>query len=138
MQAQRAYQKRKPVIGADAALRESGRKHGLDFDTEHTVILRAGKPMSEVRARILADIGQFAAAATWALQLGLHGRHAIAGYCGIVRDGPFGQLMLHIFDPNFGEFWGNMQQIDAILEDVLSRAPIYAHLTEIWRTTASR
>jgi hypothetical protein len=138
MQEQRAYQKRKQVVGAEEALRESGRKQGLGYDMDHTMIMRKGKPMSEVRARIIDDIKCFDAAANWALELGDQGRHAIAGYCGIVRDGPFGRLTLHIFDPNFGEFWGDMQEIDGVLEDVLSRAPVYAELTEIWRTTAEK
>jgi hypothetical protein len=74
--------------------------------------------------------------ATWTLRFFDGTGHAIAGFYGMFS--PTGNIhhpRLFLFDPNIGEYRGDLSDLDAMLRDLLTRFPIYLTVVEVRRTT---
>jgi hypothetical protein len=132
---QQAYALRRAAVGRDAARREAGARLGLDYEAQ-TTVMRACVGMVGIRARLAADLGRIGAAATWSMRFAGGGGHAIAGFRGLVPvSGNVHRVSIHVFDPNIGEYAGELGELDAILADLFGRFPLYATVNEVHRTT---
>jgi len=132
---QQQYGVDRGFLGRSLAREVSGRRMGLDF-ADQTVVMRSAIGMAGIRQRLAADISFPGKAATWTLDFGSGGRHAIAGFCGLtyIRSN-VRQFEMHVFDPNIGEYVGTLQELDVILADLLLRFPVYQTVTNVYRTS---
>jgi hypothetical protein len=132
---QKTYAGMRGPLGRNEARRQMGAGLGLDFE-EQTTIMRRFNGMAGIRAKLAADLGQIGAAATWSMRFSGGGGHAIAGFRGLVSvTGNMHRASLHIFDPNIGEYAGELDELDAILTDLFAKFPLYATVTEVHRTS---
>ena len=122
-------------MGREGARSTIGRGVGHDFQ-HHTTILPAIIGIDGMRARMIADLGSIQAAVTWTMDIPGWGRHAIAGYRGLVSITTIVHVAsLHIFDPNTGEYVGDLDQLEAMLRDLFKRNPHYNMIVQLTRTT---
>jgi len=127
---QQQYSRERQQHGRNTAQQILGARQGLIYDTDQTVIaalppdLNAVVGMTNLKKRFKADIGRPGKATAWSLRFVAGGGHAIAGFCNLIPIPSGVRYQLHIFDPNFGEFIGTLQEIDAMLDN-LFRRPFY-------------
>lgn len=132
---QQAYAALRATVGRNEARREVGARLGLDYE-EQTTIMRACVGMVGIRAKLASDLGRIGAAATWSMRFTGGGGHAIAGFRGLVSvTGNVHRAVMYIFDPNIGEYVGELSDLDAILTDVFGKFPLYATVNEVHRTS---
>jgi len=132
---QEAYAFLRDVKGREDARTELGRSVGHEYEHQ-TTVMRLHIGMKGVRERMMADLGEIGAAVTWTMAIPGLGRHAIAGYRGLVSImNNMHKASLHIFDPNVGEYVGELAQLDGILRDLFRRVPAYQGIMELTRTT---
>jgi hypothetical protein len=135
MSHQTRYAAQRAQLGPQAARTAKGAELGLDYEHQ-TTIMRLNLSAEEIRARLAADLRPLGGGATWTMRFAKGGGHAIAGFHGIVSlTGNIHQNRYHLFDPNLGEYVGAIQDLDAMLQDLFGRFPIYATTAEIRRAT---
>jgi hypothetical protein len=131
---QQRYAHLRAQHGREEARRQVGDRLGLDYN-DQTMIMKAPNGMSGIRQKLAADIHFPGAAATWSLRFANGHGHAIAGFCGISGKQPIVKFRLHVFDPNIGEYIGELQELDEILRDLLNKFPKYSTVEGVHRTT---
>jgi len=131
---QRSYAIQRSQYGRTEARHQKGQQLGLKY-TDQTTIMRVMIGMQGIRQKLAADISHVGSAATWTLRFADGSGHAIAGFCGISGQEPIIKLKLHVFDPNIGEYIGELTELNAILNDLLTKFPNYQTVTEVCRTT---
>ena len=132
---QKQYNFLRDRLGREEARRKVGSPLGLAYE-DQTTILRARNGMHGIRAKLGADLGEPAAAATWTLRFPDGNGHAIAGFRGLVSvSRTVHRATVHIFDPNIGEYAGELADLDPILTDLFAKIPDYATITEVSRTS---
>jgi hypothetical protein len=132
---QKHYNFLRNQLGREEARRKVGSPLGLAYE-DQTTILRARNGMHGIRAKLGADLGEPAAAATWTLRFPDGNGHAIAGFRGLVSvSRTVHRATVHIFDPNIGEYAGELADLDPILTDLFAKIPDYATITEVSRTS---
>ncbi len=132
---QQMYGQLRDAVGRNQARREVGAGLGLNYE-EQTTIMRAFVGMAGIRAKLAADLGRIGAAATWSMRFAGGGGHAIAGFRGLASiTANMHRASIHIFDPNIGEYTGELTDLDAILSDLFGRFPLYATVNEVHRTS---
>jgi hypothetical protein len=135
IQYQRQYGQQRAQQGPTEARRAMGKQLGHDF-REHTTIMPAMVGAAGLRQRLAADLAGFGVGATWSLRFPDGTGHAIAGFYGMfTRLGKIHEPRLFLFDPNIGEYKGELSDLDAMLKDLLTRFPIYQMVVEVRRTT---
>jgi hypothetical protein len=134
-QYQKQYGQQRAQQGPTQARRDMGKQLGHDY-REHTTIMPAMVGAVGLRQRLAADLARAGIGATWTLRFADGTGHAIAGFYGIVS--PTEKLhyfRLFLFDPNIGEYTGELRDLDSMLKDLLTRFPLYLTVTEVRRTT---
>jgi hypothetical protein len=132
---QKAYGQLRGAVGRNEARRQVGAGLGLNYE-EQTTIMRAFVGMAGIRARLATDLDRTGAAATWSLRFAGGGGHAIAGFRGLIRvTGNMHRASVHIFDPNIGEYAGELTDLDAILADLFGKFALYRTVNEVHRTS---
>lgn len=121
------------IRGRTAARQQVAGNLGLHY-VEQTTVSRRQSGMSGIRQKLASDIGYPGAAATWTLEFEGGSRHAVAGFCGIGGQEPILRLILHLFDPNVGEYRGELRELNSILDDLLGRFPVYHTVKSVCRT----
>ncbi len=134
MNHQRQYSVVRAQHGRNEGRRMVGGQVGLDYN-EQTTLMRAMVGMRGIREKLAADISRIGAASTWSLRFMGGGGHAIAGFCGLSGQQPYMKMRLHVFDPNIGEYTGELRELDTILNDLLTRFPLYQTVTDVHRTS---
>ena len=135
VQYQRQYNKTRAQVGPEHARRVMGQQLGHDFH-QQTTITRAMMSSAEIRQRLAGDLGTLGAAATWSMRFADGSGHAIAGFRGMLSlMENVHRASLHVFDPNIGEYAGELSDLDTMLRDLLNRFPLYKTVQEIRRTT---
>lgn len=134
MNHQRQYAVVRAQHGREEGRRMVGQQVGLNYH-DQTMIMRALIGIRGIREKMAADISRIGAAATWTLRFADGGGHAIAGFCGLSGQQPYMKMRLHVFDPNIGEYTGELQELDAILNDLLNKFPDYQTITDVHRTS---
>lgn len=133
MSYQEAYARARASVGRVEARTGMARSLGHAYE-EQTQVMRGMVGMDGIRKRMADDLRRFGASATWTMQLPGIGRHAVAGYHGLVSlTDNMHQSSIYIFDPNLGEYAGTVQQIDLILRDMFARCPGYVTITDLHR-----
>ena len=134
-QYQKQYGQRRQQEEPQDARSAMGQRLGHDYE-HHTTILPALIGPNAVRARLAADLRYFGAGATWSMRFAGGGGHAIAGFYGIESLAQnMHRARIHIFDPNIGEYVGELRDVDFVLHDLLNKFPLYQTVSEIRRTT---
>lgn len=138
---QRHYGQLRAALGPREARKEVGHSLGTEYDTDKTVMVRLpfntrAQQMQMFRKRMARDIGFPGSAATWSLRFSRGGGHAIAGFCGLTGRQPLMQMRLHVFDPNIGEYVGTFPELDGMLDDMLTKFPMYRTVESIRRASA--
>jgi hypothetical protein len=134
-QYQKQYGQQRAQQGPTQARRAMGQQLGHDF-REHTTVMPAMVGAVGLRQRLAADLAGMGVGATWTLRFADGTGHAIAGFYGMfTRTGNIHQPRLFLFDPNIGEYRGGLEDLDAMLRDLLTRFPIYLTVVEVRRTT---
>jgi hypothetical protein len=132
---QEAYAWLRAAQGREEARTNLGRTVGHEYEHQ-TTIMRISVGMTGLRERMMADLDELGAAVTWTMVIPGWGRHAIAGFRGLVSImNNMHKASLHIFDPNVGEYVGELEQLDGILRDLFRRVPEYQGIMELTRTT---
>jgi hypothetical protein len=132
---QKRYNFMRDMLGREEARRRIGSPLGLAYE-DQTTILRACNGMHGIRARLAADLDDIGAAATWTLRFPDGSGHAIAGFRGLVSVlRTVHRASVHIFDPNIGEYAGELADLDPILTDLFAQIPDYATIVEVSRTS---
>src|SRR5512142_3020416 len=107
------YGRRRAQVGPTVARRESGAKHGIDYE-EQTTISRAYLDMGAIRQKLAGDLARLGAAATWSLRF-RQGGHAIAGFHGLATvTSNIHATRMHLFDPNVGEYTCELRELDGV------------------------
>lgn len=127
------YGRRRAQIGRFPARAEAGRRVGLDYE-EQTTIVRASVGMSGVLAKMSADLKNIGAGATWSLRFSNGEGHALAGFSGLISvTNTIHRRQLYIFDPNIGEYTGTILDFADILKDIFKHDPLYMTVVEVSR-----
>jgi hypothetical protein len=114
----------RPAMGASLG-------HNFDWQTE---IMSPWLALADIRDILARDIQPIGAGATWTMRFAAGG-HAIAGFHNIVA-GPtdvIHQHRYHVFDPNIGEYEGDIGDLDAILSELFRQFPDYTRTITIRR-----
>jgi len=130
---QQSYAIQRRQHGRIEARHQIGQQLGLEY-ADQTTIMRVAVGMKGIRQKLAGDISHAGSAATWTLRFADNTGHAIAGFCGISGQEPIIRLQLHVFDPNIGEYIGQLAELDGILNDLLTKFPKYQTVTEVCRT----
>jgi len=134
MSYQRDYLTARDTQGREAARAQVGARLGHRFE-ERTVVTESIVGKAGIRATMARDLSEFGAAACWTMEMPGVGRHAIAGYRGLLSMmSNVHAASLHIFDPNLGEYVGGLGELDLILQDLFGRIPMYGLVSELNRT----
>jgi hypothetical protein len=134
-QYQKQYGQHRQQVGPQDARRVMGQHLGHDFE-QHTTILPALIGTNAVRQRLAADLRHIGVGATWTMRFAPGGGHAIAGFYGMESLAEnMHRARISIFDPNIGEYVGELRDLDFILNDLLNHFPLYQTVIEIRRTT---
>lgn len=135
---QRQYGQARAQQGPEQARRAMGQQLGHDYH-QQTTILRAFMSAGELRQRLAGDLGMLGAAVTWSMRFPDDTGHAIAGFRGLLTIMEnMHRASLHLFDPNIGEYVGELGELDLMLNDLLNHFPLYRTVQEIRRTTDKR
>ncbi len=132
---QRHYANLRAQHGREEGRRKLGQKLGLDYDPDKTLVERRFVRMEGIRKKIAADIGVVGTGATWTLRFADGSGHAISGFCGIAGQEPILTMRLHLFDPNIGEYGGQLSELDDMLQDLFTRFPFYQSIVALHRAT---
>jgi hypothetical protein len=130
---QNQYGELRAQLGRDAARAQVAAGVGIDYE-QQTTVLKLFVGVEGLRSRLAEDLKRFGAAATWSMRFQGGGGHAIAGFCNIAGQEPIHHMQMHVFDPNIGEYVGDLGDLDGILTDLFGRFPLYATTTEVHRT----
>ncbi len=138
-----AYQQQYGVlrgqVGPQDARSTMGQSGGLDFNHQ-TTIMHTHLRMPEVLGILSRDLQPLGGAAAWTMRFWGGGGHAIAGFhnlISLIKDVK-AQHQYHIFDPNLGEYVGEVSDLSAILADLFGRFPLYGTTAEIRRAWEGR
>lgn len=143
MAQQREYAHLRRVHGREEARRRLGHQRDLDYEFDKTQVFRVVGGGDILRAvpefwnTIKRDIDHVLAAATWTLRWENQSGHAIAGFCGAVPVAVGVELVLHIYDPNLGEYTGDFNSLSAIFSDMWAKIPAYENVVSIHRASES-
>jgi hypothetical protein len=134
-QYQKQYGQQRAQQGPQQARKAMGKQLGHDFQ-QHTTVMPRMVGAAGLRQRLAADLAKVGVGATWTLRFPDDTGHAIAGFYGMVSQTEnMHQLMLYLWDPNIGEYRGGLRDLDTMLQDLLSRFPVYLTVVEVRRTT---
>jgi len=129
------YSQRRRQAGRVPARREAGSALGLRYE-DQTTIVRRSLDMGAIRRKLAGDLNAPGDAATWSMKFTGGGGHAIAGLYWLVSVTPnVHHPAIHIFDPNIGEYVGELADLDPILRDLFDKFPLYRQISEVHRTT---
>ena len=144
---QKRYGRQRALDGPVIARQDQAQRLGLQY-TEQTTIMRnpLGQPRIAgltgtrgIRDRLMEDLERPFSGAVWSMrfsQAGGGGGHALAGYNMLASAAEnLHSMELHVFDPNIGEYVGEMGGLDAILADIFGKFPDYDHVEEVRRAT---
>ncbi len=132
MQHQNVYANLRHAYGRNAAREMVGQAVGLDYDTDKTMILRQFLSMDHIAERIKNDVKFPGDAATWSLRFPMGG-HAIAGFCNIKGSGNIHQIVVHLFDPNYGECQTVPGNVIPAVKSLLQSNDMYRSTTHVFR-----
>lgn len=133
---QKQYAADRAQLGRFPARAAAGRRVGLDYE-EQTTIVRASVGTGGILAKMSADLRGIGAAATWSLRFSGGGGHALAGFCGVTSLTPnMHRQELFVFDPNIGEYKGELSDLSVMLKDIFARVPLYGTVAEVARISA--
>jgi hypothetical protein len=127
---QQQYSRDRSEHGPQTAHQILGARQGLVYDTDQTDVfgrflgLSRADGIANLIRRFKKDINRPGKATAWSLRFVGGGGHAIAGFCNITTIPTGYRYQLHIFDPNYGEYIGTLQEIDDMLDN-LFRRPFY-------------
>ena len=135
---QQEYGQRRATVGREEARQEMGASLGLVYDSDRTQVLRVCVGLDGMIERAQHDLGSIGAAATWTMQFENGDRHAIAGFRGLqTLTSNMHRQTLHIFDPNCGEYLGELGDFERIFQDLFGDFPIYRTACSFDRTGAN-
>ena len=135
---QKNYGQLRGQKGREDARKEVGRRVGVDYDAQ-TTVMRVAVGKAGILAKVAGDLRPPGSAATWTMRFRDGGGHAIAGVNRLERiTGNFANTHAHVFDPNIGEYVGPFASLSAIIDDLFHTFADYGTTTEIHRTTAAR
>jgi hypothetical protein len=136
---QQQYGTLRGQVGPQAARSAMGQSGGLDF-AHQTTIMRTRLNMSEILTILARDLQPLGGAATWSMRFFGGGGHAIAGFHNMVTlaQGVMHQHRYQVFDPNLGEYVGEIRDLEAMLADLFGRFPLYGTTAEVRRTWEGR
>jgi hypothetical protein len=135
---QRSYGVDRHAHGPEVARQVSGARVGVGYDVDRTQIVMNAVGFSGLKGVILRDIGRIASSATWSLRFSGGGGHALAGSCGFqATTGNIGTMVVHLFDPNIGEYVTPLRHASDILDDMFRRIPLYQTVEYVTRKGAS-
>ncbi len=121
--------------GRNNARRTVGRDVGLQYDTDKTIVTRRLVGLQGIRDRITRDLACPGVGATWSMRFATGGGHAIAGFYSARQTYKQIQLVIHLFDPNIGEYIGHTGELDDMLRHLMTRFSMYAGVTSLHRAT---
>jgi hypothetical protein len=126
-------------VGPEDARSTVGQSGGLDFDHQ-TTIMHTHLRMPEVLSILSRDLQPLGGAAAWSMRFWGGGGHAIAGFHNVVTliKDVQAQHQYNVFDPNLGEYVGDLSDLSAILSDLFGRFPLYGTTAEIRRAWEGR
>lgn len=134
MQHQRTYSQDRARLGRSPARHQAGASVGLQY-ADQTMLMRLHIGLNGIREVLRRDLSKPGAAATWSLRFSGGGGHALAGFCGLSGHAPVYQFRLHVFDPNYGELVGTLQEMDAMLQTLFDAFPLYRTTLHVHRTS---
>ncbi len=118
--------------GRDAARRELDERFGFGVE-EQTRIERRFTGRAGMVMRMREDLELPGARASWSL-IWPGGAHAIAGVHNASRvTTNVMRVSLHLFDPNLGEYVGQLHEVPAIVDDMFQRVRPYSRIETMER-----
>ena len=121
--------------GTCPARQRVGRPLGLDYE-QQTSIMPACIGLRGVRDRLATDLRRLGAATTWSLRFIDGGGHVMAGFSGLTSiTENMHRQQVSIFDPNIGEYVGEITDMDDVFRDIFRLIPAYARINEVRRVT---
>jgi hypothetical protein len=132
---QKQYQRERAKVGPVAARQRVGQPLGLDYE-QQTSIMPACIGLQGVRERLATDLRRLGAATTWSLRFIDGGGHVMAGFSGLTSiTTNMHRQQVSIFDPNIGEYVGEITDMDDVFRDIFRLIPAYARINEVRRVT---
>ena len=132
---QKQYQRERERLGPVAARQRVGQPLGLDYE-QQTSIMPACIGLQGVRDRLATDLRRLGAATTWSLRFIDGGGHVMAGFSGLTSiTENMHRQQVSIFDPNIGEYVGEITDMDDVFRDIFRLIPAYARINEVRRVT---
>lgn len=129
---QNSYLNLRQSHGRNQARKMVGGSIGLDYDMDKTMIMRRFMTMDHIAERIKNDVKVPGDAATWSLRFPMGG-HAIAGFCNIVGQDNIHRIVVHIFDPNYGECQTTTGNVVKAVKNLLQANDMYRSTTHVFR-----
>ena len=134
MQHHRTYAQDRARHGRSPARQRVGASVGLQY-TDQTMLMRLNIGLDGIRTILRRDLSRPGAAATWSLRFSGGGGHALAGFCGLGGRDPIYHYQLHVFDPNYGELVGTLQEMDTMLQTLFDAFSLYRTTLHVYRTS---
>jgi hypothetical protein len=134
---QRSYGELVRAKGREAGRKFLGKGLGMEFE-ELTRIERRFTGKTGMVLQMQEDLKLPGAKMSWSLLFQGGGAHALAGnhYMEAISTN-FHRRSVHVFDPNIGEYVGQVQDIPGIVDDMFRRKPGYNRVDTMERRTVT-